>query len=92
MYTLMPLMFNLKKICTPPKTYNHFTIPLFLTKSLLPKAIFCVCVQCGPLMRINTGNRHEETLFISSFKRIQLLCVWALLSVKAIILCSVKDY
>ncbi len=62
------------------------------TMSLPPEDILCLCVQRGPLMRINTGNKHGETGFISSFKRIQLLCAWAWLSVKAIILCSIKDY
>ncbi len=75
-------------VCTP------FTLYVWAaeTMSLPPEGMLCLSVQRGPLMRINTANKHGETVFISSFKRIQLLYVWAWLSVKAIILCSVMDY
>lgn len=50
-----------------------------------------LCLHRRPLMRINIENRREEMPFMS-FRRIRLLCVQAVLFVKAIILCSVEDY
>lgn len=49
--------------------------PFYNTHYTSVQCRHCVCVQRGPLMRINTGNRHGETVFKSSFKRFQLLCV-----------------